>query len=88
MHRYKVAHVIDLFPREILAAKVTSCGCIFVDWVRQVQLLNNASGGQVIRLTHGGSQTIIFTGVTGAKRIALNALLGFAVDFVDRPAAP
>ena len=26
--RDKVAHVIDLFPREILAAKVTSCGCI------------------------------------------------------------
>ena len=54
--------MFNIFPRKILASEVTTRRRAGVDWVQQVQLLDDARRGQVIRLAHSGRQAVILAG--------------------------
>lgn len=51
--------MFNIFPRKILASEVTARRRAAVHGVQQVQLLDDARRGQIIRLAHRGSQTVI-----------------------------
>ena len=50
----EVAHMLNIFPRKILAPEVTARRRAAVNGIQQVELLDDARRGQVIRLAHSG----------------------------------
>ena len=63
--------MFNIFPRKILASEVTARRRAAVHWVQQVQLLDDARRGQIIRLAHRGSQTVILADA-GAEGIHIH----------------
>lgn len=49
---------VGFFPWEMFATKVTVCSGFFVDWVQQIQHLNQAVWTQVEELTHQQGQLL------------------------------
>ena len=64
--------MFNIFPRKILAPEVTARRRAAVHGVQQVELLDDARRGQVIRLAHRGRQAVILAGATCAKRIHIH----------------
>lgn len=66
--------MFNIFPRKILAPEVTARRRAAVNGVQQIQLLDDARRGQVIRLAHRGSQTVILADA-GAEGIHIKGRL-------------
>ena len=66
--------MFNIFPRKILASEVTARRRAGVDGVQQVQLLDDARRGQVIRLAHSGRQAVILAGTACATSTMTGSL--------------